>query len=176
MLKGRPYDIELITSNGGILKTLSETDYQRGIDRFLENLYDKNEGFLVDEHTFLAYVANKKKWSPKEYEDLKDKITMRPKYLQGRHSFGMLVRSKTTYKYLKHFVDNNQFQMDTCRRNYQNIKLVDYSVLEFLEKGNLFSPDDGMFYPVLKYSGAMLGLVCVFGIVHEVWRKMKICK
>ena len=55
MLKGRIYDAELVTSNGGVLKILNDTNFETGIKYFLKNL--PKEGFLVDQHTFYFYAA-----------------------------------------------------------------------------------------------------------------------
>ena len=164
MLKGRIYDSELVTSNGGVLKILNETNFETGIKNFLKNL--PKEGFLVDQHTFYFYAA--------QFGINMEDVIITPKQIKGEHSFGMLVRNKDVYRYLKEFVVNNHFLMDNCRRNWINHKLSKEHVIDNLElKNNIFSLGGGLFIPTLKYSCGLLGIAIVCGIGYEIWRKVK---
>ena len=164
VLKGRIYDSELVTSNGGVLKILNETNFETGIKYFLKNL--PKEGFLVDQHTFYAYVVN--------HDVNMEDIIITPTHIKGEHSFGMLVRSKDVYRYLRKFVVNNHFLLDSCRRNYINHKLSEKKFIDELEISyNIFSPEGGLFIPTLKYSCGLLGIAIVCGIGYEIWRKVK---
>ena len=100
-MKGRTYDVELITREGGIIKIVNVTDFRTGIKYFLQNL-DKR-GFLVDALTFYASVANNSErntFTLKEKEKLKHGVILSEKTLKGEYSYGMLVRSESVYRYL----------------------------------------------------------------------------
>ena len=57
VLKGRAYDVELVTRNGGILQIVDKFGHKEGIDQLLKNLRTNDTGFLTDEDSFYAYVA-----------------------------------------------------------------------------------------------------------------------
>ena len=174
-MKGRTYDVELVTREGGIIKVVNVTDFRTGIIYFLQNL-DKR-GFLVNALTFYASVvinSENNTFTTEEKEKLKHGVILSEKTLKGEYSYGMLVRSESVYRYLIKFVENNRLHMDSCRRNHINYQLSLHHTLESLDLSySIFSPEGGMFVPTLKYCCGLLALVVMFGIGYEIWRKGK---
>ena len=203
VLKGRDYEVKLVTSNGGTLKVINEADDHLGIKYLLKNLRDTGEGFLIDEDTFYSYVIERsnmdtdtdtdtdtdvdtytdtdsdtdseiKAFSTEERQQLKNGVILTKKHIKGEYSFGMLVRNEAVYRYLLKFVENNLSIMDDCRRNFINYQLAKRHTLDHLDvTHSIFSPEGGLFYPTLKYSCVLLGIVLMFGIGYEIWRKVK---
>ena len=87
----------------------------------------------------------------------------------------MLVRNETMYQYLLKFVENNRFYMDACRRNFINHQLskTTHTFNDVEDEHNVFDGDSEMFFTTLKYSCGLLGVVFVFGVCYEIWRKVK---
>ena len=177
VLKGRIYDIELVTSHRGVLNVNNNTNIMTGIKNFLKNLRDTGEGFLVDEHTFYSYLVISSQLdllTKEEKEQLKHGIILVKTEVRSKYSFGMLVRSEAMYRYLLKFVENNKYLMDGCRRNYINHLLSNSKTYDSLqvERSGVFSADGGLFMPTLIASSVLLGVSVLIGAGYEMWRHL----
>ena len=86
VLKGRIYDVQLITNNGGIVDIVNETNLMEGVTYMLKNLRDNDQGFLIDEDAFYAYVAMKSDenaFTTEEMQQLKNDIISTQKRIKG---------------------------------------------------------------------------------------------
>ena len=183
-LKFRSYDATVVAKHGGILRAIEYDNVTSGIDSLVDRLFststkdnttqDRLDGFLVDKHTYYYYLKEtlKKTGTFGKMEH----TTFAEKSLSGEKlSFGMLLKNRSDYHYLRTYIEDNWLHFDACQEIMVNgmVKRI-----ERRRESALAQATDGFFFPIIKVSAILLAVVCCFGVIYEVKRKnyVRVCR
>ena len=176
VLQYRDYDASFVARNGGIIVWAGHdaNDFRSEVFDLIRKLREKEiNGILLDKQTLSFTIDYCKEIEPMmEGEYLADvkyfvQHTVRTEYHYKGDvlSYGILVKQLQHYNYFHDAIVDNRLSLDTdlaVRWNKRD---------ETVKKPSLFEPSGPYFLNSIKGMACILGFICAFGIVYEVWRR-----
>lgn len=131
------------------------------------------DGFLVDSRATYFYFQTNKGNTKKELSSFLDDDTIRTEkqYKGEKLSLGVLLKNVNAYRFFETYFQNNRLYLETCGTLKSNRKEDEEE-----SRPDIFSPEGGYFFPFLKCTGTTLGLICIFGVLYEIKRRMSLRK
>ena len=175
-IKNRVFDASLIAKHGGTLKEtkgISLTDDIMELTKMLNS--GEINGFFLDKYTFMYIMKSNDTIHNNTHlrnaqQFLEEIVKTKKVYVGEAMSFGLLIKDEDVYEYFNEFITNNQALIETCMTLALNVMNT-----AIKNSGhNLFSPSSGHFYPTLIVVGCTLGVILIFGIVYEIYRKRRV--
>lgn len=176
-LRHRVYDACLIAEKGGILIDSHAKNDEEGIFKLIQLLQARKiDGFILDRYTYIIFMGSSRNLKSKD-----SKIKLAIDYINERTikteqkieskklSFGMLVKNKEDFEYFAEFARDNREVINACTGLMINMNSAYIKVTR--SQNILFSKE--YFWPSFAVVSVILGSICFFGAVYEIFRRME---
>ena len=183
VLKYRDYDATLVVAEGGVVNETDGWNFYSDVLTLLRMLR-KNEidGFIIDKYTLaytneylawkrnnLDYHCSRNQTQGEPYSARADDIeyyfnsTRRTlkSYREDKLAYGVLVNDSRDYEYFNNAVRDNRFSLEASIGSEMNQlfpRAVPGTTIHY-------------FYSVLKWIGAAIGLILLFGVLYELYKR-----
>lgn len=170
VLKFREYDASIVAKEGGAVLESKGFDFESDLLELITMLKNKQvDGIVLDKYTLrlsTGMLQNETKFPNNDVVKFFLDGTARTKKFTGKEfSYGILVKNSDDYEYFRNAITDNRLPLET------SIALA-YNKKPGKEPNDLlFSPEGPHFIASLRVIGGIIGVVCCFGFVFEMWRR-----
>ena len=86
--------------------------------------------------------------------------------------FGMLVKLKEDYEYLRHYISDNRPILQTCKELW--LHNIEPGHHDEMTAHDVFNPNSGLFLLAVVISLLLIGVISLIGLIYEFvrWRKL----
>ena len=173
VLKGRLSDAIFVTRSGGRIYETNHTSLTNGLTELVEGVKnDKISGFFLDTFTYMHVIRHSEETNLSEevlrfiHNGSKATEIEFPGEKKERTIYGVLVKDKDFYEFLRFAIFDHKEEFDMCERWGLSITKTAPKTSNGLN--GLFAPSGEYFWPLFIGNMVVIAVILCFGGIFEV--------